>query len=133
MQWYRNGDHPNDNCKSIEPSRGGKPFLSEGQIVRYFRHPSIEGSVVCKFCSCTMHDHGFIDSGDSGWTVCPGDYIVQTDAPQLTINEYFPTKALSLITAGNTINNNDISYLSKIGKVSTTLTMTPRRLNETLH
>lgn len=133
MQWFRNGDHPGDKCNTLEISKAQKPLLSEGSVVRYYRHPSISGSDVCKFCSCTMHDHGFIDSGSSGWTVCPGDYIVQTDAPQLTINEYFPTKALSLITAGEKLTTRDISYLSKIGKVITTLTMTPKEPNEKLH
>jgi len=45
-QWFKNGDHPQDNCIMIYPKDGGitKPFLSEGKVVRYFRHPEIPGA-----------------------------------------------------------------------------------------
>jgi len=64
--WYVNGDHPND----------GNPF-TEGDVVRYFRHPDIAGSRLCQKCEFSMHHHGWIDNNtEDGYTVCPGDYIV---------------------------------------------------------
>lgn len=114
FKWLKNGDHPNDGDKN-----------TEGSIVRYFRHPSIKGNSACPFCGDIMHAHGFIDSGESGWVVCPGDYIVQTSAEYFSKEEYFPVKGLEYVMAGDTVSNSNISYLTRIGKVKTTLSLTP--------
>ncbi len=37
-------------------------FFSEGKVVRYYRHPNIDGQTVCKHCGNTMHNHGWIDT-----------------------------------------------------------------------
>ncbi|MGH9001953.1 MAG: hypothetical protein ACRDYV_02380 [Acidimicrobiia bacterium] len=66
-QWWRNGDHPDDG-----------PTYREGAVVRYYRHPEVPGSQVCTECGAVMHDHGWIDQGDDGHTVCPGDWVVTT-------------------------------------------------------
>lgn len=132
-QWFKNGDHPNDKCKTITSKIAKETFLSEGSVVRYFRHPSIGSAEICKFCGNTMHNHGFIDYGNSGWNVCPGDYIIQTDAPSLTIYEYFPTKAIEEIWAGMKLSDSDIRYLSKRGKVPTTLSLEGSKSNELMH
>ena len=70
-----NGDHPEDNCRVITPS-DGDPFLSEGNIVRYFRHPDINGEHRCERCEVIMHSHGWIDTLEGGSRVCPGDWII---------------------------------------------------------
>jgi hypothetical protein len=76
-QWFKNGDHPDDACRTITPVPGdGDPFLSEGKVVRYFRHPEVPGSTVCKHCGQTMHEHGWIDTLEGGHIVCPGDFII---------------------------------------------------------
>lgn len=72
-QWFKNGDHPEDDCRPV-PYPGGE-FLSEGKVVRYFRHPDVPGEKVCE-CGRTMHNHGWIDQGEEGYTVCPGDYVI---------------------------------------------------------
>ena len=95
-QWCRNGDHPKDNCRMIAPTRPGitEPFLSEGEVVRYFRHPDVSGDSQCSLdCGATMHHHGWIDQGITGRTVCPGDVVVGLPRPaQAGEVAYFPLK-----------------------------------------
>lgn len=69
-QWFKNGDHPLDHS---EHGRGG---LTEGHVVRYYRHPDIGGKTPCKHCSVAMHGHGWIDTLEGGHIVCPGDWII---------------------------------------------------------
>lgn len=85
-QWWRNGDHPDDYTKDHMGYNGNelvtitaaerREGCYEGDVVRYFRHPLVSGSDVCVVCGIRMHDHGWIDSGDDGQPVCPGDIIV---------------------------------------------------------
>ena len=42
--------------------------------VRPFRHPYIAGTDRCPKCEHTWHDHGWIDKGDHGYTVCPWEW-----------------------------------------------------------
>lgn len=74
-QWFRNGDHPEDDIQTITPA-GGKPFPSEGKVVRYFRRPDVLGTNNCNHCSYTMHEHGWIDTLEGGHIVCPGDWVI---------------------------------------------------------
>ena len=67
-RWFSNGDHPNDACN---------PMTQEGNVVRYYRNPKRAGTSVCVECNKTMHEHGWIDVGADGHTVCPGDYVIQ--------------------------------------------------------
>lgn len=90
-QWFKNGDHPQDNCEVIVPAsygEPGEPFLSEGEVVRYFRHPEVSGSHSCPHCGKTMHDHGWIDTVQGGHDVCPGDWIITEPSG----NGYYPCK-----------------------------------------
>lgn len=68
-QWFKNGDHPKDN--EGQDVEGG-----EGKVVRYYRHPSVNGGVVCTTCGHIKQDHGWIDTLEGGHTVCPGDWII---------------------------------------------------------
>ncbi len=74
-QWLKNGDHPQDESTMITPHRG-KPFLSEGKVVRRFRHPSKSGELGCEHCAIRLHEHGWIDTKEGGHIVCPGDYVI---------------------------------------------------------
>lgn len=67
-QWFKNGDHPNDDVPPTEPR--------EGKVVRYFRHPEIPGGRLCGHCNVQMHNHGWIDTLEGGHIVCPGDWII---------------------------------------------------------
>jgi hypothetical protein len=114
-QWFKNGDHPLDYAKDlIRPHPAGsevricdgvavrynvytgfyrKSAGWEGDVVRYFRHPNVSGSLVCSDCGRTMNQHGWIDSvntlNPSGCTVCPGDWIL----PELSDpTKYYPCK-----------------------------------------
>jgi hypothetical protein len=48
----------------------------EGDIVRYFRHPDVDGERACEHCAKRMHDHGWIDTLEGGHIVCPGDWVI---------------------------------------------------------
>ncbi len=85
-RWFMNGDHPLDDRETFTDGQGIL-FLGEGKIVRYYRHPDRNGRDVCKLCGVIMHDHGWIDSGEYGHNVCPGDWII-TDVD----GNHFPCK-----------------------------------------
>ena len=70
VQWNKNGDHPLDGI-AIE-----KPFSVEGELVRYYRTPKMDGQDECKYCGQKMHFHGWIDTMEGGHIVCPGDWII---------------------------------------------------------
>ena len=86
-QWFANGDHPDDNQWLVQPENGSAPFLSEGAVVRYYRHPDVDGATPCTQCQEVMHDHGWIDTLEGGHTVCPGDWIITG-----VKGEYYPCK-----------------------------------------
>lgn len=82
-QWFKPGDHPEDNQEEFSVPDGCKPFLGEGKIVRYFRHPNVSGEKLCEHCQEIMHDHGWMDTLEGGHTVCPGDWIITGVAGEL--------------------------------------------------
>jgi hypothetical protein len=85
-QWFQNGDHPEDyaettfgfECNELREFTGEyrKERGWEGNVVRYFRHPEVDGERACQHCAKTMHVHGWIDTLEGGHTVCPGDWII---------------------------------------------------------
>ena len=85
-QWFRNGDHPRDYTNPVDGFENGelrefspeyqKERGWEGQVVRYFRHPDVQGNEPCKHCGQIMHKHGWIDTLEGGHIVCPGDWII---------------------------------------------------------
>ena len=87
VQWFKNGDYPDDNCRWIEPNpitdRHGEPFLSEGKVVRYYRHPDDSGERQCEHCANIMHEHGWIETLEGGHIVCPSDWIIKGIAGEL--------------------------------------------------
>ena len=72
-QWFKNGDHPNDECVQINPPN---PAITEGKVVRYFRDPFVAPEKICGHCSVRIHDHGWIDTLEGGYVVCVGDWII---------------------------------------------------------
>lgn len=73
-QWFKNGDHPEDQCMAVENDGGA--FVTEGKVVRFFRHPEVPGNSVCPRCGEISHHHGWIDTDEDGQIVCPGDWII---------------------------------------------------------
>lgn len=70
-QWFKNGDHPNDEIVQFTSS--------EGKVVRYFCSPGMPGETVCALCGSTMNKHGWIDGARNqgvSHVVCPGDWVV---------------------------------------------------------
>lgn len=80
IQWFKNGDHPQDNTHMIYPDPNSmtqfEPFLSGGKIVRHFNRPDVPWQEVCSGCKYKWEDHGWIDTLEGGHVVCPGDYII---------------------------------------------------------
>lgn len=77
-QWFKNGDHPKDDCELFKDISGPLHhfFQGEGKIVRYYRSPKIDGQYKCDQCSFLMSQHGWIDTREGGHVVCPGDWII---------------------------------------------------------
>lgn len=79
-QWFKNGDHPQDDIRLLDATRGGqaRTIETEGKVVRYFRHPdkAYAGERQCEKCGEIMHKHGWIDTLEGGHIVCPGDWII---------------------------------------------------------
>ena len=77
-QWFRNGDHPNDDATEMfDYPNGQRPqVIREGKVVRYFRHPDVAGQRACEKCGVIMHEHGWIDTLEGGHIACPGDWII---------------------------------------------------------
>ena len=72
-QWFKNGDHPEDNLANELKSDGTPP---EGEVVRYFRRPDVPSDKICEICGHFMEQHGWIDMLECGHVVCPGDYVI---------------------------------------------------------
>ena len=94
-QWFKNGDHPED----------GDP-ATEGQVVRYFRHPDYDGAGAHEPCGYTWHDHGWIDTLEGGHTVCPGDWIITGVA-----DERYPCKPAIFAATYETAEPDEINRL----------------------
>ena len=74
-QWFKNGDHPMDAVEMFDyPDGCQRP--GEGQVVRYFRRPDVDGDTLCQHCGRRMEHHGWIDTLEGGHIVCPGDWII---------------------------------------------------------
>lgn len=74
-QWFKNGDHPQDDCEMVRD--GDKPiYQTEGEVIRRYRHPAVSGDTTCHRCSGKMHEHGWIDTLEGGHIVCPGDWVI---------------------------------------------------------
>lgn len=104
-QWFANGDHPDDYATDRPilmvdeatdpptkvvvgtlPAAQAKAEGWEGAVVRYFRRPGF-GGIACRQCGRLMHDHGWIETLEGGYIVCPGDWIVTG-----TVGERYPVK-----------------------------------------
>lgn len=75
-QWFKNGDHPDDNTSLTMRTTLDILVQSEGKVVRYFRNSETDGFTTCKHCGIVMHLHGWIDTLEGGHIVCPGDWVI---------------------------------------------------------
>jgi len=88
-QWFENGDHPEDDCGTFDAGDG--PFQGEGNVVRYFRRPDVDGQRKCEKCGYIMDAHGWIDTLGEGIPVCPGDWIITEEGEYRTCEPFrFP-------------------------------------------
>lgn len=80
FQWFKNGDHPQDDpFRAFEDTGEFPTEPREGKVVRYFRLPQIQGEHICEKCGVRFHEHGFIDNPEVGITVCPKDWVITMD------------------------------------------------------
>ncbi len=93
-RWFKNGDHPRDyepieieNPSDFDRSQYDLYRQSEGNVVRYYRRPTLDGDDPCIHCGLLMLRHGWIDTLEGGHIVCPGDWIITGVA-----NERYPCK-----------------------------------------
>lgn len=76
VQWFKNGDHPEDDVFRPDKATGMVPAApQEGAVVKYFRNPETDEDA-CKYCGCVIRSHGYIKTLEGGHIVCPGDWIV---------------------------------------------------------
>lgn len=86
-RWFKNGDHPLDDVWRRFEDTGALPLEPrEGKVVRYFRHPGVNGLKACNICGKMFREHGWIDSGGQGQPVCPGNFVVTTQAGYLSVD-----------------------------------------------
>lgn len=70
IQWFKNGDHPDDHVINN---------INSGRVVG--RHPTaaannFTGAMLCPTCDKPIKDHGvLLKTVINNHTVCPGDYI----------------------------------------------------------
>lgn len=84
--WRANGDHPEDGDEHFIDDSGTR-HRCEGKVVRYFRHPNVDGRTPCRNCKLSMFTHGWIDTLEGGHIVCPGDWIIRG-----VKGEFYPCK-----------------------------------------
>lgn len=75
-RWFRNGDHPQDDCRQMSEVSEGFVILTEGKVVRRYRHPGVSGDHPCEHCNHPHDIHGWIDTLEGGHIVCPGDWVI---------------------------------------------------------
>lgn len=79
-QWFNNGDHPEDGVGewAQDPAYPDQKYRRiEGKVVRFFRRPDLPGDDLhFDGCGQPWHDHGWVDTLEGGFTVCPGDWII---------------------------------------------------------
>lgn len=83
VQWFENGDHPDDDCEVIKPDNESEERFGEGKVVRYYRNPSVDGESKCNRCGKIMDDHGWIETLKT--VVCPGDWVITWEDGKLSI------------------------------------------------
>lgn len=87
-QWFKNGDHPEDNCRLLTDGE-----ISDGEVVTpfittyYQLHPQLD--CCCSGCGKDMvsNPHGYIHTKEGGHLVCPGDWIITGE-----LGERYPCK-----------------------------------------
>lgn len=78
-QWFKNGDHPEDDCHYIDDKSPDR-YLSEGKVVRRYNIPNDKDErgkdTHCFQCKHMMSEHGWIETLEGGHIVCPSDWII---------------------------------------------------------
>ncbi len=122
-RWERNGDHPLDYAGDVYDPMGDLTYTAEyrrehdweGALVRRFRHPEIAGWKKCQDCQYSYDSHGWIDIGEEGHRVCPGDWIITGIG-----GEYYPCKPGLFVLSYDLVNDpGPVLDLVDSGRMST--------------
>ena len=121
VRWFKNGDHPKDNSSLVSPDPRSitqfEPFLGEGKVVKYFRHPDISGDNVCSICGKVYDIHGWLDDSDitvveDGYGVCPGDWVIE-ESP----GEYFSMRDRDFVLTYELVEEPKLYKNRKTGRI----------------
>lgn len=77
-QWWKDGDHADVGLfrhPPVDPTTGEVSASDDAILLGQVRHCDTPQPFRRESCEYVMHDHGWMDFGDSGRTVCPGDYV----------------------------------------------------------
>lgn len=80
-QWFKNGDHPKDNCDTTV-GENGELGIGEGHVVGYYPYPD-DADKICELCDKPFREHGKIGidllmnkkQGQGPEIICPGMWI----------------------------------------------------------
>lgn len=76
VQWFKNGDHPDDECVMLPGIPHEASYQSEGKVVRPFS-AGANSDVLCNECKEPIRKHGYIGNPDVvNRIVCPGDWVM---------------------------------------------------------
>lgn len=77
-QWFKNGDHPEDDVFRPFEDTGKIPDKPrEGAVVGYYSSAfSPGGQDMCSRCGELMYTHGQLRAPEGNHVVCPGDWII---------------------------------------------------------
>ena len=85
-QWFKNGDHPGDDCKVISTDETANRWWSEGKVVGNFPEDQKTEGDYCSFCGKKLSVHGWIkEQHDDGMWVCPGEWVVTNADGEMSV------------------------------------------------
>jgi len=84
-RWFKNGDHPDDYAKPVRETEHGHHIIYspeyqrrhdwEGQVIRRYRRPEVDGMGTCHQCGHVVQEHGWLD-GSEPLVIHPGDMVI---------------------------------------------------------
>ena len=73
--WNQNGEQPAHEGQTLH-GRKAVGLRGDGQVVAYYRKPESDGAKICMRCGAQMRDHGWIQTLEGGYIVCPGQIVI---------------------------------------------------------
>lgn len=83
-RWFADGDHPAVGLfrfPPVDPGTGEVSASDDAILMGQMPHSVVPERFRRDDCEHLMRDHGYIDLGTTGHTVCPGDWITAAGLP----------------------------------------------------